>query len=134
LTKSTTDLIFEAINATVLENRRRRTDFDNGETYQKYKDYKKYEETIQRMVLSSAAILHLPGEMTWDNIKATMQVMWKKAIPQVHVYQFLTKTLDYLEVDTTIDGMSKLSPYLTKRLVDMMWGMFGYLHPISNHD
>jgi len=134
LTKSTTDLIFEAINATVLENRRRRTDFDNGETYQKYKDYKKYEETIQRMVLSSAAILHLPGEMTWDNIKATMQVMWKKAIPQVHVYQFLTKTLDYLEVDTTIDGMSKLSPYLTRELVDMMWGMFGPVHPISNHD
>ena len=102
------------------------------DNYQDYKEYQKYEEQIERMIQASASILHLPGEMAWDNIKATFQIMWKKAIPQVHLYQFLIETLDYLEVDTSVKGMSKLSPILTQSLMDMMWGLFGYIQPITN--
>jgi len=130
LSKTSTDLIYKAINATVLEERRQRSNVEND--FQAFREYKKFEEKVESMIQASATILHLPNQLSWDSIKATLQAMWKKTIPQIHQYQFLTKTLDYLEIDTDEKGMSKLSPFLTQALVDMMWGLFGYIHPITN--
>jgi len=130
VTKSGTELVHKALNATILKAQElwRFRDWQND--YEQYKAYKDFNERIGQMIQSSAAILHLPSEISWANIKATIQIMYKKAIPQVHLYQFLTRTLDYLEVDTNVKGVSKLSPFVTQLLVDAMWGMFGYSHPL----
>merc|ERR1719391_707545 len=134
ITKSGIDLIHKALNATVLqanqfyEYRNRETDFAQ------YKAYKDFMERIGQIIKSSASILHLPSEFSWANIKATIQIMYKKAIPRVHLYQFLTKNLDYLEIDTDVKGMSKLSPSLTQQMVDTMWHIFGYGHPFRLHN
>ena len=99
------------------------------ESFALFKAYTDKVKNIGQIIQSSASILHLPSELSWANIKATIQIMYKKAIPRVHLYQFLTKTLDYLEIDTNVKGMSKLSPFLTQKMIDSMWGIFGYGHP-----
>jgi len=130
ITKSGTKLVHMALNATILKAQELHQFSDWDQSFAQYKAYQDFRERISQMIQSSAAILHLPSELSWANIKATIQIMYKKAIPQVHVYQFLTKTLDYLEVDSKVKGLSKLSPFLTQLMVDGMWGMFGYNHPL----
>jgi len=131
-TKSATELIHKALNATILEDQASLRFPDWQTDYHQYKAYQEFMEQIGQMIQSSAAILHLPSEMTWSNIKAAIQTTYKTAIPQVNLYQFFTRTLDYLEMDTNVKGMSTLSPFVTQLLVDMMWGMFGYGHPLHS--
>jgi len=130
ITKSGLDLIRKAVNATVFQY-----EYSNRyESYDQFKAYKEFVKNIGQIIQSSASILHLPSEISWANIKATIQIMYKKAIPRVHLYQFLTKNLDYLEIDTDVKGMSKLSPSLTQQMVDTMWHIFGYGHPFRLHN
>merc|ERR1712180_326233 len=123
--------IRNAVNATVFQSDDYGPYRYRFDSFAQFKAYTDIVKNVGQIIQSSAAILHLPSELSWANIKATIQIMYKKAIPQVHVYQFLTKSLDYLEVDTKVKGLSKLSPFVTQLLVDGMWGMFGYNHPLS---
>jgi len=131
ITKSGTELLHNVLNSTILkpENMYRFRNWQDN--YQEYKDYQEFMERVGQMIQSSAAILRLPSELSWSNIKAAIQTMYKTAISQVHFYQFLTRTLDYLEMDTDVKGVSKLSPYVTQLVVDGMWGMFGRLTPLA---
>merc|ERR1712111_49822 len=115
ITKSGTELLHNVLNSTILkpENMYRFRNWQDN--YQEYKDYQEFMERVGQMIQSSAAI----------------QTMYKTAISQVHFYQFLTRTLDYLEMDTDVKGVSKLSPYVTQLVVDGMWGMFGRLTPLA---
>ena len=127
ITKSGINMIHNVVNATVFESDRGyQLRFGN---FALYKAYREFAKNIGQMIQSSASIIHLPSELSWANIKAAIQTMYKKAIPRIHLYQFLTKTLDYLEIDTNVKGMSKLSPFLTQKMIDSMWGIFGYGHP-----
>ena len=122
ITKSGTELLHNVLNSTILrpENFYQFRNWQND--YQEYKEYQAFMERIGQMIQSSATILHLPSELSWSNIKAAIQTMYKTAIPQINFYQFLTRTLDYLEMDTNVKGMSTLSPFVTQLLVDMTTG------------
>merc|ERR1712029_453363 len=128
ITKSGTELLHNVLNSTIL----RPENFYHFRNWQNdYQEYQAFTERIGQMIQSSATILHLPSELSWSNIKAAIQTMYKTAIPQIHFYQFLTRTLDYLEMDTEVKGVSKLSPFVTQRVVDGLWGMFGWIHPLA---
>ena len=105
----------------------------NLDNFHGYKEYQKFRTQIDNMIRTSSDILQLPNELTWRSIKRAIQKTYKDAIPKVHLYQFLTKTLEYLDIDTAVEGMSKLSPSMTQKLIDGLWGMFGREHPITNY-
>ena len=99
------------------------------EDYRVYKEYQEYEEQIGNIVRASTSCLRLPSKISWDNLKLSLQSMYKNVIPQIHLFQFLIQKQDFLKMDT--QGMSILSDFLTQNLVDAMWGMLGRIHPLS---
>ena len=103
-------------------------DIDND--YYSYKEYQKYEREVGNMLSASTTIASLPSEISWDNFKLNLQSMYKKAIPQIHLFQYLIQKQDYLKIDTNIQGMSQLSDMVTKNLMYAMWGIFGRIHPL----
>ena len=108
-------------------------DIDND--YCLYKDsqreYQEYEREVGNMLSASITIASLPSKISWDNFKLNLQSMYKKAIPQIHLFQYLIQKQDYLKIDTNIQGMSQLSDMVTKNLMYAMWGIFGRIHPLS---
>ena len=62
-------------------------------------------------------------DMDWAGIKSSFQAMYKKALPQVQLFQFLTKKLTYIDLDRD-SKMYKLSDFLTKNMVDSMHWAF----------
>ena len=104
-------------------------DMDND--YDSFKEYQEYESEVGNMLSASTTIASLPSEISWDNFKLNLQSMYKKAIPQIHMFQYLIQKQDYLKIDTNIQGMSHLSDMVTKNLMYAMWGIFGRIHPLS---
>jgi len=134
ITKSGSDLAFSVVNATVLEDMRRYRFRDIDQDYQEFKRYEDFMKQVDSMAGAVSATLHLPAELSWENIKLTLQTIYKKAIPQVHLFQFLTRrSLDYLDIETDVKGMSKLSDFVTQAFVNSMWGLFGYIHPLGQY-
>ena len=134
ITKSGSDLAFSVVNATVLEDMRRYRFRDIDQDYQEFKRYEDFMKQVDSMAGAVSATLHLPSELSWENIKLTLQTIYKKAIPQVHLFQFLTRrSLDYLDIETDVKGMSKLSDFVTQAFVNSMWGLFGYIHPLGEY-
>jgi len=131
ITKSGSNLVHGLVNSTVLENYIRRVFPGKDTNYNHYKGHIDFLNKVDGMVKASSSILRLPSELSWENIKYALQTMYKKAIPQVHLYQFLTHSLDYLEIDSNVKGMSKLSDFVTQHLVDALWDVFGCLYPLG---
>ena len=132
LTKNASRLVHSALNVTVWHPCST-TSYCNLEDYWVFREYKKFQEHNQDMVDTSASIVRLPTDLSWNSVKATLQTIYKEGVQNVHLFQFLTKTLDYLDIDTGIKGMSQLSPSMTQALTDSMWHLFGRIHPISNN-
>merc|ERR1711963_885862 len=103
-------------------------DMDND--YNSYKEYQEFEKEVGNMFSASTTIASLPSEISWDNFKLNLQSMYKKAIPQIHMFQYLIQKQDYLKIDTNIQGMSQLSDIVTKNLMYAMWDIFGPIHPL----
>ena len=131
ITKSASDLVHGFVNSTVLENYIRRVFPGKDTNYNHYKGHLDFLNKVDGMVKASSLILRLPSELSWENIKYALQTMYKQAIPQVHLYQFLTHSLDYLEIDTNVKGMSKLSDFVTQHLVDALWDVIGCRYPLG---
>ena len=131
ISKRGSDLAYAILNSTILMEARtyRFGDMDND--YNSFKEYQEYEREVGNMLSASTTIASLPSEISWDNFKLNLQSMYKKAIPQIHLFQFLIQKQDYLKIDTNIQGMSQLSDMVTKNLMYAMWGLFGYIHPLS---
>jgi|ERR1712038_1372089 len=119
MTSSVNELVTMLVNDTILWRERRWRLRDEND-FEAFKEYEKFEENVQRMINSATAIVELPSEMTWAGIKSAIQAMYKKAISQVHVFQFLTKKLEYLTLDREV-GLSKLSTIATQAFVDSMY-------------
>merc|ERR1711983_584180 len=121
-TSTITELVKKLLQDTILRRevywRVERRRYEND--YEASKAYEKFEENVNRMINAATAIVQLPSEMTWPGLKSAIQAMYKKAVSQVHVFQFLTKKLEYLTLDRDV-GMSKLSPYVTQLLVNAMY-------------
>jgi len=130
MTSSGTETIHNALNETILQAQTSLRFPDWQDDYRQNKAHGKFMERFDQMIQASADILHLPTELSWSNIKAAIQSIYKTAIPRVNLYQFLFFSRDYLEIDTDVEGMSKLSPFVTQLLIDEMWGMFGYNNPL----
>ena len=79
----------------------------------------KYHNVIQ---LSTKHVIY-SQDMDWAGIKSSFQAMYKKALPQVQLFQFLTKKLTYIDLDRD-SKMYKLSDFLTKNMVDSMHWAF----------
>lgn len=122
LTKTITDTVKKVVNDTILSHERRWRLRDEND-FEAFKDYEKFEENVNNMIGSGAAIVHLPRDLTWDGIKSSVQTMYKKAIPQVHLFQFLTKKIQYLTLDNSV-GLSKLSPVATQAFMDSLYWFF----------
>jgi len=122
LTKSVTDLVKMMVKDKILAEQRqwRVRDEDN---YNEVREFEEYEENIVSAIDSGAAILQLPQDMDWAGIKSSFQAMYKKALPQVQLFQFLTKKLTYIDLDRD-SKMYKLSDFLTKNMVDSMHWAF----------
>jgi len=131
LTKNASRLVHSALNVTVWHPCST-TSYCNLEDYWVFREYKRFQEQNQDMVDTSASIVRLPTDLSWNSVKATLQTIYKEGVQNVHLFQFLTKTLDYLNIDTGVKGMSQLSPSMTQALTDSMWHLFGRIHPISN--
>merc|ERR1711997_1375933 len=96
LTKTITDTVKNVVNDTIL-SRERRWRLRDENDFEAFKDYEKFEEIVNNMIDSAAASVHLPPDLTWDDdlltntcasgIKSSVQTMYKKAIPQVHLFQ-----------------------------------------------
>ena len=125
-----TDAIKKAVNDTILSGERRWRLRDEND-FEAFKDYEKFEENVNNMIDSAATSVHLPQNLTWDDdlltcasgIKSSLQAMYKKAIPQVHLFQFLTKKMQYLTHDNSV-GLSKLSPVATQAFMDSLYWFF----------
>lgn len=122
LTKAVTDLVKMMVQDKILAEQRqwRVRDEDN---YNEVREFEEYEENIVSAIDSGAAILQLPQDMDWAGIKSSFQAMYKKALPQVQLFQFLTKKLTYIDLDRD-SKMYKLSDFLTKNMVDSMHWAF----------
>lgn len=89
MTSTVTELVSTLVNDTILARERRWRLRDEND-FEAFKEYEKFEDNVQRMINSATAIVELPSEMTWAGLKSAIQAMYKKAISQVHVFQFLT--------------------------------------------
>ena len=133
LTTSGSEIVNAVLNSTHLEHVRRYQFPYLSTDYHQNKKYQKWAKQVEQIVSGAVSILHIPSELSWENIKLAIQTTYKKAIPKVHLFQFLTKKKEYLDVDINVRGMSKLSDYLTQHFVNSIWGMFGYIHPLGIH-
>ena len=131
IAKRGSDLAYAILNSTILMEARKYGFGDIDNDYYSYKKYKEYEREMGNMLSASITIASLPSKISWDNFKLNLQSMYKKAIPQIHMFQYLIQKQDYLKIDTNIQGMSQLSDMVTKNLMYAMWGFFGSIHPLS---
>ena len=131
ISKRGSDLAYAILNSTILMEARKFGFGDIDNDYYSYKEYQKYEREMGNGLSALTTIASLPSEISWDNFKLNLQSMYKKAIPQIHLFQFLIQKQDYLKIDTNIQGMSQLSDMVTKNLMYAMWGIFGSIHPLS---
>ena len=131
ISKRGSDLAYAIVNSTILMPARKWTYRDMDNDYNSYKEYQEFEKEVGNMFSASTTIASLPSEISWDNFKLNLQSMYKKAIPRIHLFQYLIQKQDYLKIDTNIQGMSQLSDMVTKNLMYAMWGLFGYIHPLS---
>jgi len=128
LSKSLTDMIKDLVEKEILVDERRWRLRDEND-FQSVKEWEAFEERVNNMINSGSQIVKLPQELTWSGIKSALQAMYKKAISQIHVFQFLTKRLDYIEMDREA-GFSKLSPLVTEMFTDSLYYMFRYMTPL----
>ena len=126
--KGCTDIIKQLIERYILARERRWRVRDENDFHQ-VRDYEAFEERVFNMINSAGAIVMLPKELTWSGVKTAIQAMYKKAISQIHVFQFLTKKLEYIELDKEV-GISKLSPFITQAFTDNLYWMFRYMTPL----
>ena len=120
LTKTITDMTKKLVNDTIMKRERwfrLRGEENDFETVQ---EGEKFEDNVDNAIGAATTIVQLPRDLTWPGIKSAIQSMYKKAIPQVHLFQFLTKKIEYLTLDSSVVGLSKLSPFITQKLVDSM--------------
>jgi len=128
LSKSLTDMIKDLVEKEILVDERRWRLRDEND-FQSVKEWEAFEERVNNMINSGSQIVKLPQELTWSGIKSALQAMYKKAVSQIHVFQFLTKRLDYIEMDREA-GFSKLSPLVTEMFTDSLYYMFRYMTPL----
>lgn len=129
LTKTLTDMVNDIVEKKILVRERRWRLRDEND-FQAVKEYEAFEERVNNMINSGSAIVKLPKELTWPGLKSALQAMYKKALSQVHVFQFLTKRLDYIEMDRSV-GLSKLSPFVTEQFTDSLYYMFRHMTPLG---
>ena len=60
MTKTITDTVKKVVNDTILSHERRWRLRDEND-FEAFKDYEKFEENVNNMIGSAAAIVHLPG-------------------------------------------------------------------------
>merc|ERR1712226_875118 len=99
LTKTVTDLVKMTVKEKVLEEQRQWRVRDEAN----FNEVREFED--------------------WADNKSSVQAMYKKALPQVQLFQFLTKKLTYIDLDRD-SKMYKLSDFITKNMVDSMHWAF----------
>ena len=128
LTKTTTEIVSQLVEENILSDEKRWR-LGPEPSFQDVKEYEAFEERVMNMINSASVIVKLPQELTWSGLKSAIQAMYKKAISQIHVFQFLTKKLEYIELDKEV-GISKLSPFITQAFTDNLYWMFRYMTPL----
>jgi len=128
LTKTTTEIVSQLVEENILSDEKRWR-LGSEPSFQDVKEYEAFEERVMNMINSASVIVKLPQELTWSGLKSAIQAMYKKAISQIHVFQFLTKKLEYIELDKEV-GISKLSPFITQAFTDNLYWMFRYMTPL----
>merc|ERR1711951_341311 len=128
LTKTTTEIVSQLVEENILSDEKRWR-LGPEPSFQDVKEYEAFEERVMNMINSASVIVKLPQELTWSGLKSAIQAMYKKAISQTHVFQFLTKKLEYIELVKEV-GISKLSPFITQAFTDNLYWMFRYMTPL----
>jgi len=131
LTKTVTEIVSQLVENNILAHEKRWR-LGSDPSFQDVKEYEAFEERVKNMINSAGVIVKLPQELTWSGLKSAIQAMYKKAISQVHVFQFLTKKLEYIELDKET-GFSKLSPFITQAFTDSLYYMFRYMTPLRQY-
>ena len=131
IAKRGSDLAYAILNSTILTRERKYRFHGMDNDYNIYKKYQEFEREVDNMFHASKSIASLPSEISWDNFKFNLQSMYKNAIPQIHLFQYLIHFKNYFKIDTNIQGMSQLSDMVTKNLMYAMWDIFGPIHPLS---
>ena len=127
LTKTITDMTKKLVNDTIMKRERWFRLRGKENDFETVQEWEKFEDNVDNAIGAATTIVQLPRDLTWPGIKSAVQAMYKKAIPQVHLFQFLTKKIEYLTLDSSVVGLSKLSPFITQKLVD---GMSGFPSPL----
>ena len=135
IAKSGSDLAYSWVNATMVEKMKKSVYAQMDQDYYTFKGFNKYLEGLNNGFADTMDYIHLPSELSWENIKLALQTTYRKALPKVMLINKgpvgKIKSMENIAVESDVKGMMKLSDIMTLVLVHSMWGLFGQKHPLS---